>query len=119
MIKKSKKKAKESAYSLTTKGIAYYLACKHGLCPKIEGGYDTAKFDKFWNEFEAALLEEEQNKSNCGRQDSDDDGSNSNNIGDLRKAYASARKGVAIAGALFCIQLALFAFQLILAFFFN
>lgn len=38
-------------YKLTEKGKAYYLACKHGLCPKIEGGYDTTNFDKFWEEF--------------------------------------------------------------------
>lgn len=47
---------------LTNKGIAYYLACKHGLCPKIEGGYDTTKFDKFWNEFEAALPKQKKRK---------------------------------------------------------
>lgn len=117
--KMTKRKSPEGLdVCLTNKGMAYYLACKHGLCPKIKGGYDTTKFDEFWNEFEVALLEK-QNERYCGRQDSDDDRSNSNSVSDLGKAYTSARKGVAIAGALFCIQLALLALQLILAFFLN
>ena len=27
------------------------MAFKYGLCPKIDGGYDTTNFDKFWEEF--------------------------------------------------------------------
>lgn len=38
-------------HKLTEKGKAYYLACKHGLCPKTEDGYDTTNFDKFWEEY--------------------------------------------------------------------
>lgn len=33
--------------SITTKGIAFYLAMKNGVCPKIEGGYDTTQFEIF------------------------------------------------------------------------
>ena len=38
-------------YKLTEKEKAYCLAFKYGLCPKIDGGYDTTNFDKFWEEF--------------------------------------------------------------------
>lgn len=47
---------------LSNKGLAYYLACKHGLCPKIEGGYDTTNFDKFWEEYAMAILAQHENE---------------------------------------------------------
>lgn len=57
---KKKKSKKRSGISdgenvmvqLTPKGMAFYLAMKHGVCPKIEGGYDTTRFEDFWSEFE-------------------------------------------------------------------
>lgn len=53
-------------YKLTTKGAAYYLAVKHGLCPEVEGGYDTQKFDKFWDEFEFSILDKSpENDKKC------------------------------------------------------
>lgn len=65
------------------------------------------------------LSNEGLENSYCARENGNDDRTDCDSIGDLRNAYASARKGVAIAGALFCIQLALLALQLILTFFFN
>lgn len=46
--------------ALSAKGIAYYLACKHGLCPKVKAGYDTTNFDRFWNEFETELAKQKE-----------------------------------------------------------
>ena len=115
---KEKRKSPGGAYGLTYKGAAYYLACKHGVCPKIDGGYDTTAFDKFWNEFEK-LFTEEEDDGNRGGNNGGNDGADGDNIGDLRQAYTSARKNVAIASALLCIQLALLALQLILALFLN
>lgn len=56
MFKKRKTPEGVGKLQLTTKGIAFYLAMKHGVCPKIDGGYDTTKFEKFWDEFEPHLL---------------------------------------------------------------
>lgn len=40
---------------ITTKGIAVVLAIENGLCPKIKGGYDITKFEKFWEAFESQV----------------------------------------------------------------
>ena len=63
---------------LTDKGLAVYLAVKHGVCPKVEGGYDTTNFEKFLDEVEFALLDNSSEddvkglkQSDCGRNDGD------------------------------------------------
>ena len=45
---------------LTIKGLAFYLACKHGLCPKVEGGFDDYNFSRFWDEFSVCLFKEQR-----------------------------------------------------------
>ena len=68
---------RERRCQLTDKGLAVLLAVKHGLCPKRKGGYDTRKFEMFWDEFQARLTEKRGNdqshkevKETC--KDSDD-----------------------------------------------
>lgn len=35
----------------TLKGCALLAAIKTGLLPEVDGGYDTAPFEKFWEKF--------------------------------------------------------------------
>lgn len=66
-MKKKKSPSEDGQkFQITTKGIAYYLAVKHGLCPEIEGRYDTAQFDAFWDEFEFALLDKSSKNDKKG-----------------------------------------------------
>ncbi len=99
----AKRKSPEGlAVRLTPKGIAYYLACKHGLCAKVKGGYDTAKFDKFWNEFERALAErrEEIDAHLSGDLPKSDNDSNENNRPHDTRSYRSFWSGFSLAMAI-------------------
>ena len=45
---------------LTEKGLAVLAAIECGLCPKVEGGYNTEKFDEFWDLYEKMLADYKQ-----------------------------------------------------------
>lgn len=52
-------------FTITPKGLAQIAAIESGLCPEVEGGYDTDAFDKFWGAYQDELrkngLDESQN----------------------------------------------------------
>ncbi len=51
---------KKGNLEITHKGIAVVSAIQSGLCPKIEGGWDTDAFEKFWEKYKSDLKEYRQ-----------------------------------------------------------
>ena len=50
---KKKEKGNTNKPFLTPKGIAVLAAIEAELLPRVEGGWDNTKFDKFWEQYEA------------------------------------------------------------------
>ena len=50
---KRKDKGTPDKPHLTPKGIAVLAAIEAELLPRVEGGWDNTKFDKFWELYEA------------------------------------------------------------------
>lgn len=49
---------------LTDKGLAVVLAIENGLCPRTDDGWDITRFEKFWDEYQKQLTENQvTNKS--------------------------------------------------------
>lgn len=97
---------------------------------KTEEGMTDQQFDDWWESDQQRRsleeLEEKLDKRYGDRQQSDDDRTNCDNVGNLRESNALCRKSIAFSRkllalqcTLFGVELALFAFLLILAFFFN
>ncbi len=49
--------SKKSIDLLSHKGVAVISAIQSGLCPEVEGGWDTDDFEKFWTKYQADLEE--------------------------------------------------------------
>ena len=54
-------------YCLSAKACALLAAVEAGLCPRVEGGWDTDAFERFWEIYQDKL-------SKQGRKESDDSG---------------------------------------------
>lgn len=46
---------KKESFTITPKGIAVLAAIDAGLCPEVDGGYDTEAFEKFWQQYDLSL----------------------------------------------------------------
>lgn len=42
----------DTEYRVTQKGLAVSAAIESGMCKKVDGGYDTSEFERFWSLYE-------------------------------------------------------------------